>query len=433
MSRERYRTLRSLNISGTAVLVKDPESGRKYVLRNITDESIPVYRRISELPSRGNLTEIYSIDGNTALCGFAEGNSLDELIGCGRIFSAAQIRKIISQLCNAAAELHSCGVIHRDISPGNIIIDDDMNLTLTDYGIARIFSGNKEQDTEIYGTAGFAAPEQYGFRETDAAADIYSIGSILRLLLEHSTDCPAVQEVLLRRTASKCMRFDPDRRYSSAKAVRNAVIRSAGIIPALSAAVIVIIAAAAVSVLSFSKPGAVSAPQGETDAVSVSQEETDAASYTAPSGSGGGPISIETIQTPRGFYSDIFEYSFTDDPSLHGTWTYVNSIPIKKANADLTQLYINEYRYVGIHDFYEITFGGGGDFSCRFSENHINDLTAYWTSGYLIFEYPTYTAAQSVYTACVEGTEYLFFERKNAAYKNSGEAPETVEIYIRKE
>lgn len=422
MSRERYKTLRSLNISGTAVLVKDPESGRKYVLRNITDESIPVYRRISELPSCGNLTEIYSIDGNTALCGFAEGKSLDELIGCGRIFSAAQIRKIISQLCNAAAELHSCVVIHRDISPGNIIIDDDMNLTLTDYGIARIFSGNKEQDTEIYGTAGFAAPEQYGFRETDVTADIYSIGSILRLLLEHSTDCPAVQEVLLRRIASKCMRFDPDRRYSSAKAVRNAIIRSAGSILALSAAVL-IIAAVTVSVLSFSPP----------DAVSVPQEETDAASYTAPSGSGGGPISIETIQTPRGFYSDVFEYSFTDDPSLHGTWTYVNTIPIRKANADLTQLYINEYRYVGMHDFYEITFGGDGDFSCRFSENRVYDRSAYWTSGYLIFEYPTYTAAQSVYTADVEGTEYLFLERKNAAYKNSGEPPETVEIYIRKE
>lgn len=422
MSRERYKTLRSLNISGTAVLVKDPESGRKYVLRNITDKSIPVYRRISELPSRGNLTEIYSIDGNTALCGFAEGNSLDELIGCGRIFSAAQIRKIISQLCNAAAELHSCGVIHRDISPKNIIIDDDMHLTLTDYGIARIFSGNKEQDTEIYGTAGFAAPEQYGFRETDVTADIYSIGSILRLLLEHSTDCPAVQEVLLRRIASKCMRFDPDRRYSSAKSVRNAIIRSAGSILALSAAVL-IIAAVTVSVLSFSPP----------DAVSVPQEETDAASYTAPSGSGGGPISIETIQTPRGFYSDVFEYSFTDDPSLHGTWTYVNTIPIRKANADLTQLYINEYRYVGMHDFYEITFGGDGDFSCRFSENRVYDRSAYWTSGYLIFEYPTYTAAQSVYTADVEGTEYLFLERKNAAYKNSGEPPETVEIYIRKE
>lgn len=425
MSPERYTTLRSLNISGTAVLVKDRESGSEYVLLNINEDSIPVYRRISELPCRSNLTEIYSIDGNTALCSFANGKTLDELIECGQIFSAAQIRKIIPQLCTAASELHSCGVIHRDISPKNIIIDDDMHLTLIDYGIARIYSGSKEQDTGIYGTAGFAAPEQYGFRETDVTADIYSIGRILRLLLEHSANCPAVQEVVLRRIASKCMRFDPDRRYSSAKAVRNAVIRSAGIIPLLSAAAAaVIIAAVTISVLASSPP----------DAVSVSQEEPAAASFTAPDVSAGsGPISIETIQTPRGFYSDVFEYSFTDDPSLHGTWTYVNTIPVRKADADLTQLYINEYRYVGMHDFCEITFGGDGGFSCRFSENRVYDWSAYWTSGYLIFEYPAYTVAQSVYTANVEGTEYLFLERKSAAYKNSGAAPETVEIYIRKE
>ena len=82
---------------------------------------------------------------------------------------------------------------------------------------------------------------------------------------------------------------------------------------------------------------------------------------------------------------------------------------------------------------YEITFGDDGAFSCRFSENRVSEWSAYWTSGYLIFEYPQYTVAQRVYTAEKDGTEYLFLERKNASYKNSGEPPEMVEIYTQKE
>ncbi|MCI5667469.1 MAG: protein kinase [Oscillospiraceae bacterium] len=233
---EKFTVLRSLDMSGKVTLAKDPESGRNYVLKELSDDSVSVYRRISGIPEQENLMRVFEVDGNTAVCGYAKGNTLDELIAGGRVFPAVQIAGIITQLCNAAGQLHLYGVIHRDITPKNIIIGDDLHLTLTDFDIARVYSGYREQDTTIRGTEGFAPPEQYGFRETGFTADIYAIGSILRLLLNNCPDCPPMQEVRLRRCAAKCMRLDPGKRFKSAAAVRRAVSRSRWIFPVFIAA-----------------------------------------------------------------------------------------------------------------------------------------------------------------------------------------------------
>lgn len=236
MCAENYKILRSLNLSGTVTLAESAADGRKYVLKELTEESAPIYRRISELPAQENLMqvrEIFRQSGRiTAVCEYIEGQPLNELSENGKAFPVAGLCRIITQLCRAAEHLHRYGIIHRDITPKNIILDGNLHLTLIDYDISRQFIGNRERDTTLYGTEGFAPPEQYGFRETRSTADIYAIGMLLKLLLNACPDCPPAQEVILRKIAAKCTQFVPEKRYRSAGAVCRAVGRSRFAVPA---------------------------------------------------------------------------------------------------------------------------------------------------------------------------------------------------------
>ena len=292
---EKFTVLRSLDMSGKVTLAKDPESGRNYVLKELSDDSVSVYRRISGIPEQENLMRVFEVDGNTAVCGYAKGNTLDELIAGGRVFPAVQIAGIITQLCNAAGQLHLYGVIHRDITPKNIIIGDDLHLTLTDFDIARVYSGYREQDTTIRGTEGFAPPEQYGFRETGFTADIYAIGSILRLLLNNCPDCPPMQEVRLRRCAAKCMRLDPGKRFKSAAAVRRAVSRSRWIFPVFIAAALALVAAVCAVVFSAVLTAGTGATSGTDNVHSSETEVSISMSTTAPLTSAKPQESSETV------------------------------------------------------------------------------------------------------------------------------------------
>lgn len=230
MTAGNYKALRALNTSGTITLAENTADGRKYVLKELPGESAAIYRRISELPPQENLMRVHEIishgERSVAVCEYVEGQPLDELLSSGKTFPITALRRIISQLCNAVEHLHRYGIIHRDVTPKNVILDENLHLTLIDFDISRKFSGNREQDTTLYGTEGFAPPEQYGFRETGFTADIYALGVIMKLLINACPDCPPVQEVMLRKIAAKCTRFVPDKRYRSAGAVRSAVSRS---------------------------------------------------------------------------------------------------------------------------------------------------------------------------------------------------------------
>lgn len=254
MTAGKYKALWALNTSGTVTLAENTADGRKYVLKELLGESAPIYRRISELPPQENLMRVCEIfphgERSVAVCEYVEGQPIDELLSSGKAFPITELRRIISQLCNAVEHLHRYGIIHRDVTPKNIILDENLHLTLIDFDISRKFSGNREQDTTLYGTEGFAPPEQYGFRETGFTADIYALGVIMKLLLNSCPDCPPAQEVLLRKIAAKCTRFVPDKRYRNAGALRRAVSRSRFIVPAgISAASLAVLVGVLAAVL----------------------------------------------------------------------------------------------------------------------------------------------------------------------------------------
>lgn len=153
------------------------------------------------------------------------------------------------QLCALAAALHSLDppVIHRDIKPENLIVGPDGCLRLIDFDIARLYRRDGSRDTERLGTEGTAAPEQYGFSQTDARTDVYAMGMTLLWLRTGVYDRAALAQAgpRLRRVLERATDFSPARRYASAADMGRAL--QARSVPWRAAAVGLAAAAAALA------------------------------------------------------------------------------------------------------------------------------------------------------------------------------------------
>ena len=89
------------------------------------------------------------------------------------------IKDLLIQLCRGLSMLHSRRIVHRDIKPGNIMLTSDGIAKLLDFDIARLFKSDKTHDTQYFGTKDYAAPEQFGFAQTDIRSDIYALGATM--------------------------------------------------------------------------------------------------------------------------------------------------------------------------------------------------------------------------------------------------------------
>jgi serine/threonine protein kinase len=144
-------------------------------------------------------------------------------------FDIQKTRDIGIQLCDVLTYLHnqSPSIIHRDIKPQNIILDNEGRVHLIDFGISRHFNDTTQNDTVYIGTKGYAPPEQYGFKQTDARTDIYSLGVLLNFLLTGKTELDertAPQKRAMHRVLRKCTAFAPENRYQTASAVKKAFL-----------------------------------------------------------------------------------------------------------------------------------------------------------------------------------------------------------------
>lgn len=177
---------------------------------------------VSRLP---RVRELYRLpDALVAVYDYVEGPTLRELVsGRGPLAAEAAVA-LARQLCQALAPLHAAGVVHRDVAPGNVVVAAD-GAHLIDLGIARMRVNGASHDTTRLGTWGFAAPEQYGFAQTDARSDVFSLGRVLAYALtaadpqDASFDAAAQESPLvppdLRDVIRKATSFEPSARYQS--------------------------------------------------------------------------------------------------------------------------------------------------------------------------------------------------------------------------
>jgi hypothetical protein len=158
---------------------------------------------------------------------YAEGTPLSRYAQ-EKELTADEIIRICCELCDILACLHhrSEPIIHRDIKPQNIIIGPDGSVSLIDFDIARVYRAGHETDTVFFGTLAYAPPEQYGFSQTDARTDIYSLGIVLRWLLTGSTKENRNIRIYrpLEKIISRCTAFAPADRYSDVSQVKAALL-----------------------------------------------------------------------------------------------------------------------------------------------------------------------------------------------------------------
>ena len=169
--------------------------------------------------------------------------------------SQQEIVQICVQLCDVLAYLHhrESPIIHRDIKPQNVIVRPDGSIVLIDFDIARVYRSDRDTDTMFFGTLAYAPPEQYGFSQTDARTDIYSLGILLRQLLTGSTkENPNIKIYRpLVRIVRKCTAFSPKERFADVSQVKKALLHANPKSQALRMAAIAVCAVLAVVLLTF--------------------------------------------------------------------------------------------------------------------------------------------------------------------------------------
>ena len=216
-----FDTLRVLKQSprGTVSVVRHKKSGTRYVFRRYSGSG-EVYRCLLPVlcPHLPQIMEAAEQDGQTAVLEeYVRGDTLAELLMGARL-TEREARQVTMQLCQALHVLHSMGAVHRDVKPENVILRGS-DAVLIDFDAARIYKDESESDTQVLGTTGFAAPEQYGIFQSDERADIFSLGVLLNIMLTGKHPSREMAAGKMGRIVRKCTMTAPEQRYQSARAL----------------------------------------------------------------------------------------------------------------------------------------------------------------------------------------------------------------------
>ena len=217
----RYETMKELKSGprGSVCLLRHKATGKRFILR-VYQGNGEVYRKLLKITSP-NLPEILEVgekSGSVAVLEeYVQGDTLAELL-TGAKLTEREARRVTLDLCKALHVLHSMGAVHRDVKPENVILHGS-DAVLIDFDAARIYKDESESDTQVLGTTGFAAPEQYGIFQSDERADIFSLGVLLNIMLTGRHPSREMAAGKMGRIVRKCTMTAPEQRYQSAQAL----------------------------------------------------------------------------------------------------------------------------------------------------------------------------------------------------------------------
>ena len=188
---------------GEVSLVRHRDSGTRYIFRHFYGNS-EVYQKLLNV-SCPNLPQIMEV--------YVQGDTLSEILE-GGLLTTAESKQIARQLCSALWVFHSMGMVHRDVKPDNVIIRGK-EAVLIDFDASRIYKSTIQEDTQILGTTGFAAPEQYGLSQSDGRADIYALGVLLNIMLTGEHPSRKLAGGRMGRIVQRCTMVNPAKRYKN--------------------------------------------------------------------------------------------------------------------------------------------------------------------------------------------------------------------------
>ncbi|MDP2915743.1 MAG: protein kinase [Candidatus Aminicenantes bacterium] len=254
----RYQIVEELGHGGMGRVYKvhDTKIGEKIALKLIRPEALldrkTVERFTNELKlarkiRHKNICQMFDLGEDQGThyitMEYIHGEDLKQLIRKVGRLSPGQAIGIARQVCDGLEEAHNLGVVHRDLKPQNIMIDEDGNARIMDFGIARSLSGKGITGAGVMiGTPEYMSPEQVEGKETDQRSDIYSLGVILYEMttgrvpfegdtpftvgVKHKSEPPKDPRELnaqlpqdLSRLILRCLEKDKNARYQTAAEV----------------------------------------------------------------------------------------------------------------------------------------------------------------------------------------------------------------------
>lgn len=230
---EGYEEIARLGKERDVWLVLDKTNSKVFVKKCRRDFDPEVYESISRIQDP-HIPKIILCQEQEGVLYIIEeyipGETLMEKMEQGCIFLRQETLEILVQLCEALECLHVRykPIIHRDIKPSNILISNDGVVKLIDYNAARRYEEGETKDTRCIGTPGYAAPEQYGFSQSDVRTDIYAVGVVLNYML---TGCPVTEKIAsgkLGEVVKKCTQVDMKNRYGSITELKQELQRLMG-------------------------------------------------------------------------------------------------------------------------------------------------------------------------------------------------------------
>jgi serine/threonine-protein kinase len=194
----RYRVISRLGAGGMAdvFLAEDQQLGRHVALKLLhrrfaeDPDFVERFRREAQAAAslqHPNVVQVYdrgSFDGTYYIAmEYLEGRSLKQLIRQEAPLDPLRTIDITMQILKAARFAHHRGVIHRDLKPHNVIVDESDGAKVTDFGIARAGASDMTETGSIMGTAQYLSPEQAQGHAVSERSDLYSVGVVMYEML----------------------------------------------------------------------------------------------------------------------------------------------------------------------------------------------------------------------------------------------------------
>lgn len=218
-----YQSMGFLDERKKVCLKRHNITGEIFVEKRVSAELQNIYQFLQENPCE-NIPKIeFCIRDGEELIVLEEyiiGRNVEEILQEKKLTELEAVR-IALEICRALKVLHHATpmIICRDLKAENVMVTVDGRVKLVDFNIARTVQEGQIRDTQFLGTVEYAAPEQYGFSQTDNRTDIYALGVFLNYMILKKFPVEQMVTGPIREVVLKCTLLEPGARYQTVEEV----------------------------------------------------------------------------------------------------------------------------------------------------------------------------------------------------------------------